>query len=189
MSSFLGPCGVQELAQRPDPLCCCPRLGGSCPSLAYSRLVDGGSGLVQGGSGRGLIVYLSLEFRVLRFREKPYKFIRFGTMAVTKPYKFIGFGAMAVTKPYQFIGRDRPGSGGRYFVGLSVLPGGIWGGRGPGVVFQSSGLLSGSLATRYSDSSGFRPIFGQTWPQNPSRTAGVVLQCRLHQKSGPPDKF
>ncbi len=30
---------------------------------------------------------------------------------------------------------------------------------------------------------GFRPIFGQTWPQNPSRTTGLVLQCRLHQKS------
>ncbi len=31
----------------------------------------------------------------------------------------------------------------------------------------------------------FRPIFGQTWPQNPSRTTGLVLQCRLHQKSAP----
>ncbi len=45
--------------------------------------------------------------------------------------------------------------------------------------------LSGSLATRYSDFSGFRPIFGQTWPPNLSRTTGVVLQCRLHQKSPP----
>ncbi len=43
--------------------------------------------------------------------------------------------------------------------------------------------LSGSLATRYSDCSGFRPIFGQSWPQDPSRTTGLVLQCRLHQKS------
>ncbi len=33
--------------------------------------------------------------------------------------------------------------------------------------------------------SGFRPIFGQTWPPNPSRTTGLVLQCRLHQKSAP----
>ena len=47
------------------------------------------------------------------------------------------------------------------------------------------GSLSGSLATRNSDLSGFRPIFGQTWPQNPSRTTGLVLQCRLHQKSAP----
>ncbi len=37
----------------------------------------------------------------------------------------------------------------------------------------------------YSDFSGFRPIFGQTWPQNPSRTTGLVLQCRLNQKSAP----
>ncbi len=28
-------------------------------------------------------------------------------------------------------------------------------------------------------------MFGQTWPQNPSRTTGLVLQCRLHQKSAP----
>ncbi len=28
-------------------------------------------------------------------------------------------------------------------------------------------------------------IFCQTWPQNPSRTTGLVLQCRLHQKSAP----
>ncbi len=32
---------------------------------------------------------------------------------------------------------------------------------------------------------GFWPIFGQTWPQNPSRRMGLVLQCRLHQKSAP----
>jgi hypothetical protein len=35
------------------------------------------------------------------------------------------------------------------------------------------------------DSLGFWPVFGQTWPQNPSRTTGLVLQCRLHQKSAP----
>ncbi len=45
--------------------------------------------------------------------------------------------------------------------------------------------LSVSLAIRYSDFSGFRPIFGQTWPQNPSGTTGLVLQCRLHQKLAP----
>ena len=33
--------------------------------------------------------------------------------------------------------------------------------------------------------SGFRLIFGQTRPQNLSRTTGLVLQCRLHQKAGP----
>ena len=26
-------------------------------------------------------------------------------------------------------------------------------------------------------------MFGQTWPQNPSRTTRLVLKCRLHQKS------
>jgi hypothetical protein len=30
---------------------------------------------------------------------------------------------------------------------------------------------------------GFWPICSQTWPQNPSRATGLVLQCRLHQKS------
>ncbi len=54
------------------------------------------------------------------------------------------------------------------------------------VVFGRPGVaLSGSLATRYSDFSGFRPIFGQSWPHNPSRTTGLVLQCRLHQKPAP----
>ena len=47
------------------------------------------------------------------------------------------------------------------------------------------GHLSDSVATRYSDFSGFRAIFGQTWHQNPSRTTGLVLQCRLHPKSAP----
>jgi hypothetical protein len=28
-----------------------------------------------------------------------------------------------------------------------------------------------------------RPIFGQGWPPNPSRTTGLVLQCRLHRTS------
>ena len=45
--------------------------------------------------------------------------------------------------------------------------------------------LSGSLVIRYLVFSGCRPIFGQTWPQNPFRTTGLVLQCRLHQKSAP----
>ncbi len=31
----------------------------------------------------------------------------------------------------------------------------------------------------------FSSLFGQTWPQNPFRMTGLVLQCRLHQKSGP----
>ena len=31
----------------------------------------------------------------------------------------------------------------------------------------------------------FRPIFGQTLPQNHSRSAGLVLQCPLHHKSAP----
>ncbi len=47
--------------------------------------------------------------------------------------------------------------------------------------------LSGSLAIRNSDFvAGFRSIFGQTWPQHPSRTTGLILQCRLHQQSGGP---
>ena len=29
----------------------------------------------------------------------------------------------------------------------------------------------------------FRPIFCQTWLPNPSRSTGLVLQCRLHHKS------
>ena len=32
---------------------------------------------------------------------------------------------------------------------------------------------------------GVRSSFGQTLPQKPSRTMGLVLQCRLHQKSAP----
>ncbi len=32
---------------------------------------------------------------------------------------------------------------------------------------------------------GFPLIFGKTWPQSPSRTAGLVLHCRLHHKSAP----
>ena len=39
----------------------------------------------------------------------------------------------------------------------------------------------GSLAGNFRI--GFRPIFRQTWPQDPSRSTGLVLQCRLHQKS------
>ena len=31
----------------------------------------------------------------------------------------------------------------------------------------------------------FRQNFGQTWPPNPSRSTGLVLQCRLHHKSAP----
>ncbi len=28
-------------------------------------------------------------------------------------------------------------------------------------------------------------VFGQTWPRDPSRATGFVLQCRLHQKAAP----
>ena len=44
-------------------------------------------------------------------------------------------------------------------------------------------VLEGSLAGNCR--AGFRSIFGQTWPQNPSRTTGLVLQCQLHQQSAP----
>ncbi len=52
-------------------------------------------------------------------------------------------------------------------------------GGGSGVSF------SGSLAILNSDFwAGFRQIFGHAWPPNPSRTTGLVLQCR-HQQSAP----
>jgi len=35
----------------------------------------------------------------------------------------------------------------------------------------------------------FRPIFGQTWQQNPSRTMGLVLQCRVPQQSTPQTNY
>ncbi len=40
-------------------------------------------------------------------------------------------------------------------------------------------MPEGSLAGNFRV--GFRTIFGQTWPPNPSRTTGLVLQCRLHK--------
>ncbi len=46
---------------------------------------------------------------------------------------------------------------------------------------QSKRVPEGSLAGNLW--AGFRPIFGQTWPQNTSRSTGLVLQCWLHQKS------
>ncbi len=52
------------------------------------------------------------------------------------------------------------------------------------VLHRAPLLLSGSLAIRYSDVSGFRPIFCHT-PQNPSRTTGLVLQSSLHQQPAP----
>ena len=71
----------------------------------------------------------------------------------------------------------------------SLQSGTFWGGRfspcsqawmAPGL------LLSGSWAIRnYVFCRFFLQIFGQTWLQNPSRTTGLVLQCRLHQKSAP----
>ncbi len=70
-----------------------------------------------------------------------------------------------------------------------MTPGGPPGGPPPqgsgSIRFQRLNSLSGSLAIRNSGFSGFRPIFGRTWPQNPSRTTGLVLQCRLHQISAP----
>ena len=42
-------------------------------------------------------------------------------------------------------------------------------------------VLEGSLAGHLRV--GVRPNFGQTLPQNLSRKTGLVLQCRLHQKS------
>ena len=46
--------------------------------------------------------------------------------------------------------------------------------------------LIGTLAILNSDLwSGLWPIFGPSWPQNPSRMTGLVLQCRVHRKSAP----
>ncbi len=42
------------------------------------------------------------------------------------------------------------------------------------------GSLAGNLWV------GFRSIFGKTWLPNPSRTTGLVLQCRSHQKLAQP---
>ena len=119
---------------------------------------------------------------------KPYKFIWFGDIHGTKPYKFIGFGDIHGPKPYKFIGfgntigqnpalaEDAPPWAG---------PAGVMSQRAPEVNFRPSVVMSGSCANRYSVFSGFRPIFGQPWPPNLSRTTGLVLQCRLHQKSAP----
>ena len=49
--------------------------------------------------------------------------------------------------------------------------------------FQGSGCLKAVWPENVRV--GFLPMFGQTWPQNPSRSTGLVLQCRLHQKSAP----
>ncbi len=53
------------------------------------------------------------------------------------------------------------------------------------VAVRWKGILSDSWAIRNSVCFSFRLILGQTWPQHLSRTTGVVLQCRLHQKSSP----
>ena len=45
------------------------------------------------------------------------------------------------------------------------------------VYWVPEGNLAGNVRA------GFRAIFGQTWAPNPSRSTGLVLQCRLHQKS------
>ncbi len=47
------------------------------------------------------------------------------------------------------------------------------------VLWVPEGNLAGNFRAE------FLPIFGQTWPQNPSRSTGLVLQCRLHHKSAP----
>ncbi len=46
--------------------------------------------------------------------------------------------------------------------------------RNHGYVWVFEGSLAGISWV------GFRSMFGQTWPPNPSRTTGLVLQCRLH---------
>ncbi len=57
---------------------------------------------------------------------------------------------------------------------------------GPAASAPAKAILSGSLAILHSDFwAGFRPISGQTWPPNPSRTTGLVLQCLLLQTSAP----
>ena len=55
------------------------------------------------------------------------------------------------------------------------------------ILHRSSAIRNSDLwAIRNSDLwAGFRPIFGQTWPPNLSRTTGRVVQCRLHHKSAP----
>jgi hypothetical protein len=75
------------------------------------------------------------------------------------------------------IGRWGPVLGARRGRRLSV-------GGPSGVDFWGPGGAGGG-GGGYTHRVGFRPIFGQTWPQNPSRTTGLVLQCRLHQKSAP----
>ena len=67
-------------------------------------------------------------------------------------------------------------------IGLSLLR------RGPGNppgTWESIAYLNDSLAILNSDFYGLRTIVCQTWPQNSSRTTGLVLQCRLHHKSAP----
>ncbi len=138
---------------------------------------------------------------------KPYKFIGFGDIYGPKPYKFIGFGDIHGPKPYKFIGFGgfrRCGYTdtklGSTYPGYRAYPGGPGARVPPERVRLDShtrrsparkhccaniARLSGSLAIRNSDFSGFRLIFGQTWAQNPSRTTALVLQCRLHQKPAP----
>ncbi len=60
---------------------------------------------------------------------------------------------------------------------------GLMGRRAAGAVATDirAWVPEGSLAGKFRV--GFRPIFGQTWPQNPSRTTVLVLQCLLQHKS------
>ncbi len=79
-------------------------------------------------------------------------------------------GELGLAIPRTRVSWASPGPGPKLYPGH-----GRSGPRGPGWVPE------GSLAENARV--GFRPIFGQTWLQNPSRTTGLILQCWLHQKS------
>ncbi len=51
--------------------------------------------------------------------------------------------------------------------------------NGYGVLWVPEGNLAGIFRV------GFPVIFGQTWPQDPSRSPGLALQFNLHEKSAP----
>ncbi len=101
------------------------------------------------------------------YSPKPYKLIGFGDIYAPKPYNFVGLGDICAPKLYKLIGF------GDICAPKPYNPTVTWS--------QNKKLnktkLSGSLAIRYSDFSGFQQIFGQTWAPNPSRTTGLVLQC------------
>ncbi len=143
---------------------------------------------------------------------KPYKFTGFGNIHGPKPYKFIGFGDLHGPKPYKFIGfgdlmhykngNHATAAGGRApraGQGTCQTPERLlasrdaaWdGGEGEGTTSPPlTGwlFLSGSLATRYSDFSNFRPIVGQTWPQNLLERRGSSCSAGC-SKNQPADQF